>query len=64
MARTNPMRVDKEFEKAVEEIQIERIKNGIDKKMQTSARITKAMTRQLDFDKRMKEIINTEFKDE
>lgn len=56
------MRADPAFNKAIEKIKIERIKNGKDKTMQTTARITRAMTRQADFDKRMKEIINADLK--
>lgn len=64
MVESELMRVDKEFKKAVDKIRIERVKNGRDDRTQSSPRITKAMTRQADFNDRMKEIINADFKEE
>lgn len=64
MAPSEKIRVDKDFKSALDEIRIERIKNGKDKSMRTNARITRAFTRLSDFDKKMKEIINADFKED
>lgn len=64
MVKTNTMRVDPDFEMMIENIKIERIKNGRDRLMRSSPRITKAFTRTADFTKMQKEIINADFKEE
>jgi len=63
MVQSPPIRVDDDFKKALDKIRIERIKNGKDKRERTNARITKAFTRLSDFDSKMMEIINADFKD-
>lgn len=42
---SKPMRVDNRFRKQIEEIKIDRIKAGKDKKMQSDSRITLGLTR-------------------
>lgn len=43
--RTRPMRVDNKFRKDIEEIKIDRVKRGKDKKMQSDSRLTLGLTR-------------------
>jgi len=64
MVGSDKIRVDDDFKKSIERIKLERIKNGRDTKISSSARVTKAITRLSDFNKIEKEIINAKFKDE
>ncbi len=61
MNENNQMRVDVDFKKQINEIIVERIKNGIDKKMRSFERITKAIVRLPNWKSMKEKIIDSDF---
>lgn len=60
--KTIPTRVDPKFKQALEEIKLERIKEGRDKKFKSDGRITLAIIRHENWQEIKEDIINSKLK--
>ena len=58
------IKVDPDFKKEIDDIKLERIKKGFDKKMRSDRRITKALRRLSSWEEIKKKIIEAEMEDD